>query len=230
MRGRIKMPGSARCVQPGAGGACAFDTPATEAGNAPPRLGGPAAIPVLHKPGPSTVFCIPAVRLAGMGNADPGAGAQWCRTRTGRGGGDAMAMPAGTDAVRSGAGVWVDDAQLRIEVERAAAAAGVTVEGPMVEGGGVGSGPSESDWARCPTVVLDPHAAEACVAARLPRRRAVLLVCAPESAGAGVWQRAVRLGADDVFLLPEDADSLLAAFHRHSGARRRGRGGVITVV
>src|SRR5699024_7208856 len=54
--------------------------------------------------------------------------------------------------------------------------------------------------------------------------------CAPESAGAGVWQRAVRLGADDVFLLPEDADSLLAAFHRHSGERRRGRGGVITVV
>ncbi len=148
---------------------------------------------------------------------------------------------AAADDVRSSAGIWVDDPQLRIEVERAAAAAGVPVGSPSAQrspsaqqegpgDGTIGPAPSEGDWARCPMIVLDPGAAEACVAARLPRRSAVLLVCAPESAGAGVWQRAVRLGADDVFLLPDDADSLLAAFHRHSGGRNRGGGGVITVV
>src|SRR5699024_1908763 len=86
------------------------------------------------------------------------------------------------------------------------------------------------DWVRSPVVVLDPAAAQSCVAAGLSRRRSVLLVCAPKDDGAGVWQCAVRLGADDVFLLPEDADSLLDAFRRRAGTRRRGGGGIITVV
>lgn len=146
-----------------------------------------------------------------------------------------MAMTAGAMAAPDGAGVWVSDPQLRIEVERVAAAAGVTVGGPARNRASRpedvdASVPTESDWVRSPMVVLDPEAAQSCVAAGLSRRRSVLLVCATKDDGAGVWQCAVRLGADDVFLLPEDADSLLDAFRRRSGTRRRGGGGIITVV
>ncbi|WP_182359037.1 septum site-determining protein Ssd [Tomitella gaofuii] len=147
--------------------------------------------------------------------------------------GGVMVAAAATHAV----GVWVASTELRVEVERAAAASGVGLSRPGAQDGGRGlsdeqsvAPPTEAEWGRCPIIVLDGDAAAACERAGLPRRRAVLVVAPSGAADARLWQRAVRIGAEDVLELPADEHALLAALNRHAVDGRPGDGGVITVV
>ncbi len=100
----------------------------------------------------------------------------------------------------------------------------------MASGAQPGLPPTDSEWGRCPIIVLDSAAAAACEGAGFPRRHAVLVVAAPGDADASLWQCAVRIGAEAVLELPDDGHALLAAFNRHAGFGASGDGGVITVV
>lgn len=173
--------------------------------------------------------------------------------------GSVGAMTRGMDeriggASRSDVGVWVSRHGLRIEVARAAAAAGVELHDPrpdtdirsadaqsVVAMGGKGGSwtdprgdvgsprPTEGEWARLPVVVLEAESAAASARAGLPRRQGVLVVVGAGEAEADVLRSAVRLGAEEVLELPADAQSLLTALSRR-GATGAGGGGVIAVI
>lgn len=156
-----------------------------------------------------------------------------------------------TDAMNRSAprrvAAWVSDRALRVEVARAAAAAGAELYEPQRAHD---QPPGEAQWARHGVIVLDAPAAAATERAGRPRRHGVVIVTgggaaasggdergegsAAEpvagSANAGVWQAAVRLGAEDVLELPADAPKLLAALSPAADRPGAGGGGVITVV
>ena len=95
------------------------------------------------------------------------------------------------------------DPLLLDDVLRLAAVAGVEVE--------VAPDPAAArrPWSGAPVVLLGADLVAACAAARLPRRPQVVLV-GRDLDDAGVWQRAVEVGAEHVIFLP-DAEPWLAA-------------------
>lgn len=64
------------------------------------------------------------------------------------------------------------------------------------------AGAARAAWPTAPLVLVGADRARACVAAGLPRRPAVVLV-GLDLDDAGVWRRAVELGAGDVVFLPD---------------------------
>lgn len=66
-------------------------------------------------------------------------------------------------------------------------------------------------WTSAGCVVVADDAAMGCSRARLPRRSGVVLL-GTDLDDAGVWQRAVEVGAEQVEFLPEDEGSLVARF------------------
>ncbi len=88
---------------------------------------------------------------------------------------------------------------------RLAAAAGVEVD--------VASHPGEArrTWASAPLVVVGPDQLDACAEARLGRRGSVLALGA-DLDDAGIWRRAVEVGAERVVFLPDAEPWLVQAF------------------
>jgi secretion/DNA translocation related CpaE-like protein len=106
-----------------------------------------------------------------------------------------------------------DAADLLDDLLRLAAAGGVTVDAvPDAE-------PARRYWAHAPLVVIGSDLAAACLAARLPRRRDVVLVGDDEDDD--IWDTAVRLGADHVVYLPEAEVWLVNLFARANDPQRR---------
>lgn len=94
------------------------------------------------------------------------------------------------------------DPDLLDELLRIAATAGTEVE--VVDDAAAARRP----WPTAPFVVVGADSAEACARARLPRRADVVLL-GRDLDDAGVWQRAVEVGAGHVVFLP-DAERWLA--------------------
>lgn len=112
----------------------------------------------------------------------------------------------------------VADAALRGDVDRVAAAAGVTVVHAAEPS-------SRAVWTAATAVILDAAAALRCAERALPRRAGVVLV-GHTAPGATEWQIAMSVGAQHVMALPaQDADlvtELADATERHHDERRRG--------
>ena len=89
--------------------------------------------------------------------------------------------------------VVVADSHDRAAIVRLAAVAGVTARP-------VAPADVPAMWTTAAGVVVDVEAARVCVAARMPRRRNVLVV-AGDTAGVEVWSTAVALGASRVLAL-----------------------------
>ncbi|WP_322760339.1 septum site-determining protein Ssd [Frankia sp. Cr2] len=98
-----------------------------------------------------------------------------------------------------------DDPQLLDNVLRLAAAAGVTVNAV------VDAHLARRYWNNAPLVVVGADRVASCVAAGLPRRPGVVLLSSDLDDG-GVWEAAVRLGAEHVAFLPDAEDWLVEAF------------------
>lgn len=101
------------------------------------------------------------------------------------------------------------DAGLLDELLRLAAAAGCEVDVAADVAA------ARRTWARAPLVVLGHDLVGRCARSRLPRRAGVVLVGA-DLDDAGVWQRAVEVGAEHVVFLP-DAEPWLAAALSEAG-------------
>ncbi len=121
----------------------------------------------------------------------------------------------------------IRDEELLDDLVRLAAAAGCAVERVPDAAG------ARRRWGAAPLVLLDEAAAEQAVAARLPRREGVVVVCRAEPPST-VWERAVAVGAEHVVSLPEAEEWLVTAFSdavEDAGPRGRvlavigGRGG-----
>ncbi|RLK59886.1 septum site-determining protein Ssd [Actinokineospora cianjurensis] len=84
-------------------------------------------------------------------------------------------------------------------------------------------------WPSAPLVLLDDPAAAACADAGLPRRKGVVLVVAG-TPPPGSWERAVRLGAEQVVSLPEDEPWLAAALADVTEAPAGTAGRVLAVI
>jgi secretion/DNA translocation related CpaE-like protein len=80
--------------------------------------------------------------------------------------------------------------------------------------------PARRYWPHAPIVLVGSDQAAACIAARLPRRRDVVLV-GDDSDDGDVWATAVRLGADHVVYLPEAEVWLVDLFARADDPQRR---------
>lgn len=101
--------------------------------------------------------------------------------------------------------IVTDDEHLLEELLRLAAAAGAE---PFVA---PGPATARASWTVAPLVVVGDDAAEALARARLPRRTDVVLVgCDLDDAG--IWRRAVDIGAEHVALLPDAEPWLVGAF------------------
>jgi secretion/DNA translocation related CpaE-like protein len=118
----------------------------------------------------------------------------------------------------------VAGAELRGDVERVAAAAGVRV----VHGGEV---VGRKAWTSASAVVLDVPGARACAEAALPRRGRVLVI-APAEPTAADWQVAIAVGAQRVLVLPAGEAELVSELSDAVDAARDDgtRGTVIGVV
>lgn len=82
-------------------------------------------------------------------------------------------------------------------------------------------------WAGAPLVVVAADAVDGCARQRLPRRAdVVLLGCDLDDAG--IWQRAVEVGAEQVVFLPDAERWLTERFA--DAAESRGREGVLVAV
>ena len=88
------------------------------------------------------------------------------------------------------------------DLVRLSAAAGCELEVAVDAAG------ARRSWAAAPVVVVGEDLLDACARARLPRR-ADVVVLGQDLDDAGIWQRAVRLGAEHVVFLP-DAEQWLA--------------------
>lgn len=83
-------------------------------------------------------------------------------------------------------------------------------------------------WAAAAAVVVGPDVAAACARARLPRRPDVVLLGA-DLDDAGIWQRAVEVGAEHVVFLP-DGEAWLVAMLAEAVEPARTSGELIAVV
>ncbi len=98
--------------------------------------------------------------------------------------------------------VVTEDSALLEDLLRLAATAGCELD--------VAVGPSvRRAWSTAPLVLVGAHAAVAHARLRLPRRSGVLLVV-DDLDDAGVWQRAVEVGAEQVVFLPDGEQWLVS--------------------
>ncbi len=113
---------------------------------------------------------------------------------------------------------------MRDEVDRVAAAAGVTVVH-------VAQPPSRQAWTGALAVVFDAAAAGSCHAPSLPRRAHVILVSRGEPHTSD-WHIAISVGAQHVMSLPADEADLVAALSAaaESGGDGEARGPVVAVM
>lgn len=118
----------------------------------------------------------------------------------------------------------VSGVELRADVDRAAAAAGVTVVH-------VGEPSSRAVWSAAAAVLLDVAAAQRCAERALPRRNRVLVV-SRGAPGDEAWRAAVAVGAERMLTLPEQDGELSARLADAAEARGedRGAGSVLTVI
>ncbi|MDT5095953.1 MAG: hypothetical protein QOH60_5316 [Mycobacterium sp.] len=118
----------------------------------------------------------------------------------------------------------VDDARLRDDLERVAAAVGVRV----VYHAGL---PSRREWTAASAVVLDDEAANRCAHGALPRRPRVVLLVADDPASS-TWQAAIVLGAQHVLRLPDGERELVGLLSdvSDSGTGPLGGGSVVAVI
>jgi secretion/DNA translocation related CpaE-like protein len=89
------------------------------------------------------------------------------------------------------------------------------------------AGAARARWASAPFVVVAADAAAGCARSRLPRRSGVVLL-GDDLDDAGIWQRAVELGAEHVLFLP-DAEPWLRA-RLGDAAEPDGSDGVVVAV
>jgi secretion/DNA translocation related CpaE-like protein len=136
--------------------------------------------------------------------------------------GDQVPEPGGVpDEGRRGL-VMVSDTELLDAVLRTAAAAGCEIVRAL--------DPTEArrSWPGAPVVVLDPAAARACAAGRLPRRAGVVVAVSGEPPPEA-WRHAVAVGAEHVISLPEAEPWLVAALAQ-AAEGGGGDGAVLAVV
>lgn len=117
--------------------------------------------------------------------------------------------------------VVTDDPDLLEDLLRLAAAAGTEVEVATEPA------PARRTWAVAPAVLVGADCAELCARAGLVRRAGVVLV-SRDLDDAGVWQRAVAMGAEHVVFLP-DAEPWLVDLLGEAG-EREGTGAVVVGV
>ncbi|MEB3982721.1 CpaE-like family protein [Mycobacterium sp. 663a-19] len=119
----------------------------------------------------------------------------------------------------------MEDAQLRDELDRVAAAVGVRV----VHVGA--SAVSRKTWSAAAAVVLDAAAADRCRKAALPRRAHVSVLTAGEPTPA-TWTAAISVGAQHVLRVPGQEDELIRELAEAAeSARDDGpRGDVVAVI
>jgi secretion/DNA translocation related CpaE-like protein len=96
-----------------------------------------------------------------------------------------------------------EDEQLLDAVLRLAAAVGVPIE---LAGG---AGPARAAWSAPPLILVGADQAERVINTRPPRRSAVAVI--GHSDDAGLWRRAVELGAERVVMIPDDEGWLIEA-------------------
>ncbi|TQF74977.1 hypothetical protein FK531_02665 [Rhodococcus spelaei] len=113
------------------------------------------------------------------------------------------------------------DTELAVSIRRAAAAA----DRPLAEHGGP---VPRRAWDRAPHLLLDAGCAHECVAAGLPRRAAVQVVCIG-TPGLSEWRAAAAVGAETVLTLPDDEAALVAALAQRA-ERAAGGGAMIAVL
>jgi secretion/DNA translocation related CpaE-like protein len=107
------------------------------------------------------------------------------------------------------------------EVLRVAAAAGVD----LLHGR---EPASRATWRSAPLVLIDGASVPAAVAARLPRRPGVVVICAAEPAPQ-VWEQCVRLGVERTVLLGRD-DRVLVDLLSEAATDQPGGGRTIAVI
>ena len=126
----------------------------------------------------------------------------------------------------SGVLAVLTDSQLRDELDRVAAAAGV-----RVVHAGSGSPVSRKTWSAAAAVVLDQAAADRCGQAALSRRAHVSVLTATEAVTA-TWAAAIAVGAQHVLRLPEQEGELIRELAEAAeSARDDGlRGEIVAVI
>ncbi|WP_345341556.1 septum site-determining protein Ssd [Rhodococcus olei] len=117
--------------------------------------------------------------------------------------------------------VLTSSTDLAVGIRRAAAAA----DRPVLE---LATPGPRRQWTGAAHIVLDADFARDCVAANLPRRDRVHLVCAA-APGLPEWRAAAAVGAESVLTLPAGEADLVAALARRAG-EASGGGPVIAVV
>lgn len=133
-----------------------------------------------------------------------------------------VAGPAGAVGVLA----MLADPELRAELERVAAAAGVRVVHARD-----GSPVSRKTWAAAAAIVLDARAAARCARSALPRRDHVTVLTAAEPETT-TWAAAVGVGAEQVLRLPGQAADLVGELAEAAEASRDdgSRGQAVAVI
>ena len=117
----------------------------------------------------------------------------------------------------------VAESLMRDDVDRVAAAAGVSVVHASQP-------PSRQAWAGASAVLLDATGARRCAEPALPRRGHVILVSHAEPQ-ASEWEAAIAVGAQRVMTLPADESDLVASLSEAAESRRDdGRRGAVVAV
>lgn len=129
-------------------------------------------------------------------------------------------------APRAGVLAMLADPELRAEVERVAAAAGV-----RVVHAGDAAPVSRKTWTAAAAVVLDASAAARCERWALPRRDHVTVLTVGEP-GSATWAAAVGVGAERVLRLPAQAADLVGALAEAAESSRDdgSRGHAVAVI
>lgn len=125
---------------------------------------------------------------------------------------------------RSGVLAMLGDPDLRMELDRVAAAVGVRVVH-------AGTSPvSGKAWTAAAAVVLDELAIDRCRQAALPRRSRVSVLTGSE-AGTSTWEAAVAIGAQRVLRMPQQEHELVRDLAEAAEASRgEGRRGQVVAV
>jgi secretion/DNA translocation related CpaE-like protein len=119
--------------------------------------------------------------------------------------------------------VMVAGSTMRDDVDRVAAAAGVSVVH-------LTQPPSRQSWGAASAVLVDVEAARRCATPALPRRGHVVLLSDVRPRDAE-WEAAIAVGAQRVLTLPADEQDLVAELSEAAHARRRdGRRGAVVAV
>ncbi|WP_285028771.1 septum site-determining protein Ssd [Mycolicibacterium sp. lyk4-40-TYG-92] len=122
----------------------------------------------------------------------------------------------------NGALALIDDAGLRDEIERVAAAAGIRVVYAAEPSG-------RKVWLGAAAVLLDVAAARRCRELGMPRRSAVLLI-ATDAPGTREFEAAMVIGAQEVITLPGQESGLVAVLSDAAAGESEGRRGAVVAV